>query len=158
MKKIIIFLFMVSVLLGCATTGKTDIDGFKVAATKSLEAYGEKLIEKDIDSWLGLHDENVIKMPQDSMPVIGIDALRESISGAMAVVDFLDFGVDSEEFVVFGEMGYVRGNYFVETQLIDGPTPLPRFEGKYFTVYKKQSDGSWKIFRDSYSSNNPSAN
>ena len=26
---------------------------------------------------------------------------------------------------------------------------LPDFEGKYLTIYKKQNDGSWKIYRDS---------
>lgn len=158
MKKFIVSLTILLIFMGCATTGKTDISGFQDATKKSLEDYGKALIAKDIDAWLNLHDMDVIKMPQDSMPVVGMDALRDNITGGMSVVDILEFGAESLEFEVFGNFGYVRGNYFVERQLIEGPTPLPRFEGKYFTVYKKQTDGSWKIYRDSYSSNNPPVN
>jgi ketosteroid isomerase-like protein len=33
--------------------------------------------------------------------------------------------------------------------------PEAAINGKYLTVFKKQSDGSWKIYRDCFNSNTP---
>ena len=105
------------------------------------------LIAGDIEGWLDLYTEDVRKMPQDSMPIVGIEALRKDITGGMQVVEFVDFGATTEEYVVFGEYGYARGNYYIEQRLRESGEQLPRFEGKYLTVYEKQPDGSWKIYR-----------
>jgi ketosteroid isomerase-like protein len=36
----------------------------------------------------------------------------------------------------------------------DGGEPIP-YDGKFLTIFKRQSDGSWKIHRDIYNSNVP---
>ena len=107
----------VLIAAGCATTGKMSQEEFAEIAQQSLDSYGEALIAGDIDAWLALHDENVMKLPQDRPAIVGIDALSEDISAGLKAVDFLDFGCDSQEFVVFGEYGYARGNYFTEQRL-----------------------------------------
>lgn len=157
-KRTLIFLTLAVLLIaGCATTGGTSHEDFAEIAQRSLDSYGAALIAGDIESWLALHDEDVMKLPQDRPAIVGMDALREDISTGLKVVEFLDFGCDSQEFVVFGEYGYARGNYFIEQRLRATGQMLPRFEGKYLTVYRRQTDGSWRIFRDSYSSNQPPA-
>jgi ketosteroid isomerase-like protein len=155
MKKVLILCLAGLILTGCATLEKTRMEDFKESTIKNLETYGRALIEKDIETWLGLHDENVIKMPQDRTPLVGMQALREDITMGMKFGDILEFTANNEEFVVFGDYGYVRGNYSMESRLREGNIKMPRFEGKFLTVYKKQPDNSWKIYRDSYSSNLP---
>ncbi len=156
MKKIMILLG-ICLLYGCATQPKTNLADFRETVDKSLKSYGQALVNKDTEAWLALHDENVIKMPQDSMPVVGMDALRADINMGMEMVDILEFKTESKEYELFGDLGYARGFYSVERRLRKTGQKLPRFEGKYFTVYRRQPDGSWKIYRDIYSSNLPPA-
>jgi uncharacterized protein (TIGR02246 family) len=54
----------------------------------------------------------------------------------------------------------VAGDYAIETGTVQmtltpkGGKPMPD-KGKYVTVWKKQADGSWKIYRDISNSDNP---
>jgi ketosteroid isomerase-like protein len=54
---------------------------------------------------------------------------------------------------VAGDWAYDRGNYTLTVTPKSGkPTET---SGKYLTIYKRQPDGSWKIYRDISNSNNP---
>lgn len=55
-----------------------------------------------------------------------------------------------------GDLAYSVGTYRMTlTPKQPGAKPLPTDEGKYLEVLKKQSDGSWKIVYDMWSSNAP---
>ncbi len=52
-----------------------------------------------------------------------------------------------------GILGYTVGTYRIELQDPDG-NPLA-IDGKYMTVWKKQSDGTWKVAVDMFNANGP---
>jgi len=58
------------------------------------------------------------------------------------------------EIVVTGPWGYSRGTYTQDlTARSTGKTI--HVDGKFLTIFKKQMDGSWKIYRDCFNSNVP---
>jgi ketosteroid isomerase-like protein len=61
-----------------------------------------------------------------------------------------------KEVEVSDDLAFARGTYSMDFIIKANGAVIP-YEGKYLTVFKKQSDGSWKIYRDSYSSNTPPA-
>lgn len=51
--------------------------------------------------------------------------------------------IDSDEVVVTGDWAYSRGTFTVNDEA----------EGKFLTIFRRQDDGSWGIYRDSFSMN-----
>ena len=51
-------------------------------------------------------------------------------------------------------IGYTSGTYWYDFALKSGG-PTSKFEGKVLTMWKKQADGTWKIYRDCFNSNVP---
>ena len=60
---------------------------------------------------------------------------------------FKRFDVDIDEVQLAGDFGYARGTYIVHLQSKAESTSSV-LEGTFLTVFKKQADGSWKIYRD----------
>jgi ketosteroid isomerase-like protein len=61
---------------------------------------------------------------------------------AMGKITEADFTTD--EVAVDGNVAYESGSNMVT---VDGPTPLT-FRGRYVTIWRRQPDGSWQVFRD----------
>lgn len=56
---------------------------------------------------------------------------------------------------VSADLGYTIGTYHMEFQGSEGgPVAI---DGKYMTVWKKQSDGTWKVAVDMFNANGPPA-
>lgn len=161
MKKLKVLISLVLITLGltltaaCATVKPTDTASAEQAIRQSLKSYGEMLMNKDVDGWVGLHTQGVWKMPQDSPPSIGREVLKNNISRGMQIVDIVKFKVDIREVIIFGDYGYALGYYWTQDKLRETGELLPEFEGKFLTVYQKQADGEWLIYRDIFSSNTP---
>jgi len=57
-----------------------------------------------------------------------------------------------EDAQVAGDFGFAHGTFFVSVTPKGGGAVKSKV-GKYLTIFKKQADGSWKIYRDSVSFN-----
>lgn len=51
-------------------------------------------------------------------------------------------------------MAFARGTYSVKRTPVAGGETVET-DGKYMTIFKRQADGSWKIYRDIFNSNVP---
>jgi ketosteroid isomerase-like protein len=49
-------------------------------------------------------------------------------------------------------IGYTSGTYCYDFTLKSG-RPMSTFEGKVLTMWKKQADGTWNIYRDCFNTN-----
>lgn len=49
-----------------------------------------------------------------------------------------------------GDWAFSRGNY-TATQTVQGNTV--EVDGKFMTIFRRQDDGQWKIYRDIFNSN-----
>jgi ketosteroid isomerase-like protein len=134
---------------------KADVEADIAAIDEVLVQYGTASSNGDLDLWLSLHADDVVKMGPNAPTIYGIEALRASNE-----FFFDNFTVDGasypEETYVDGDMGFTRGNYTLTITPKAGGDPS-YVDGKYLTICKRQADGSWKISHDCYNSNVPPA-
>jgi ketosteroid isomerase-like protein len=63
--------------------------------------------------------------------------------------------ITTQEVLLFGGgYGLARGIYTWTWTPKDGGAKAD-YDGKFMTLFKKQANGSWKIYRDSFNSNLP---
>lgn len=108
----------------------------------------------DPERWINLWDEDGRQMFPDAPMRIGKDAIEAAMIPAFEAIDFQKFVINPDGVVVLGEQGYSHGTYsYVMTPMGGGETTP--FSGKFLTIFKQQSDGSWKILLDCFNSNGP---
>ena len=107
----------------------------------------------DVEALVALHADDAIRMPPNAPPVVGKEAIQAAYQ-----TTFDEFAakitLSLEEVEVAGDWAFVRGTSPVTVTPKAGGEPLED-EGKYLSIRKRQPDGSWKIFRTIWSSNNP---
>jgi uncharacterized protein (TIGR02246 family) len=145
------------VLTEYLTKEKVDVEADIAAIEEVLNQYAVTANAGDLEGWLSLHADNVVKMPPDAPAIFGIEALRANFQPA-----FENFNTNCviypEETQVDGDMGFARGTYSISiTPKAGGETIDVMKDGKYLTICKRQADGTWKISHDCYNSNIPPA-
>jgi ketosteroid isomerase-like protein len=138
-------------LVGCATMAKGSTEADVEAIREIWKTYSSARVNADAKLWLSLWDEEGIQMPPD-IPARGKAVLDEVVPKGFVPGSVSSMNVYPEEITVAGDWAYSRGTYDSE-RVVEGKEV--RIEGKFLTIFKKQSDGSWKIYRDCFNSNTP---
>ena len=101
---------------------------------------------KDAEALTNLYDDNAVLMPKQEEPVIGKAAIAEYYKKLVADPHFVQFKetFESNSFHVVGDIAIETADFDGELTRNDKPI---HFHGKILLVWKKQRDGSWKIFR-----------
>jgi uncharacterized protein (TIGR02246 family) len=97
-------------------------------------------------------DDAVIMMSNEK-PWRGRAELSKGFGGLMSVMTIKDMSFHTDDVMIEGDMAVETGEY--KMTLVPKGGKEMKDEGKYITVWKKQSDGSWKIVRDISNSNLP---
>jgi ketosteroid isomerase-like protein len=129
-----------------------DDDAFRAAVKEIFDTYSSANMRKDVESWIALWDEKGIKMAPNSPAIYGKSAIEEMKRKKSQAPDDVEMSIKIEDTQIAGDFGFAHGTYSVSIKPIgDGDRKF--MEGKFLTVFKKQADGSWKIYRDSVSPN-----
>jgi ketosteroid isomerase-like protein len=120
---------------------KADLDRLERMGARFSDAYKRG----DFQSIGTMYDEHAIAFPPDADMVMGRQAIQDFWKGAS------DSGVKSLDLTVVGAES--SGNYMIETgrallHVQPAGQPETTQTAKYVVVWKKQKDGSWKIYRD----------
>ena len=103
--------------------------------------YTEARVAGDAETWLGLWDPEGIRMPP------GAPAIEFAKFAPGTPERFKNppksMEINSEEVMVAEDWAFSRGTFLVNDKV----------EGKFLTIFRRQDDGSWRIFRDSFSMN-----
>lgn len=85
---------------------------------------------------LAYADDNLFKPQENQMPIVGKKALEEHYAGkeGTKAITWAPFEAKA---AASGELGYTMGNW----KYADADTTMYGF---YYTIWKKQADGSWK--------------
>ena len=94
-------------------------------------------------------DEEALMLPADSQPVFGREEIYKIMSGGSNPV--LTWEPVKAEVSKSGDLGYTWGRYKSLREGSDG-TIMTEY-GKYLNVWRKQSDGTWKVLVDMGNSN-----
>jgi ketosteroid isomerase-like protein len=141
-----------AVSLACA-----DSTDASAAAIRQVWVNYASFVETgDSAAWLAQYDTEGIQMRPDS-PARGRPELDgfviASWKARMKAFDTL-MSITPLEIVVTGPWAYSRGTYTQDMTSKD-TGKVTHVDGKFLTVLRQQSDGSWKIFRDCFNSNVP---
>ena len=102
--------------------------------------------KKDVSAMLNLYDENAVLMPKQEEPVLGKAAISEYYKKLFADPQFVPFTLTTN-----WNSFHVVGDIAIATSVFEGDVTRNgkqiHFRGKNLLVWKKQVDGSWKIFR-----------
>ena len=113
----------------------------EAAILEIWSTYSASRVAGDAETWLGLWDKESIRMPPGA-PAVDFATFApvtpERFANSPTAME-----INSEEIVVAGDWAYSRGNFIVNNAA----------EGKFLTIFRRQDDGSWRIFRDSFSMN-----
>ncbi len=115
--------------------------------------YAASLSAGDADGWATLWVEDGVQMPPDAPPVVGKSQIREKLRTLLAQFRF-DMRIHTEEVRTAGDWAFARGMYSATLTPKAGGPQIP-IDGKFLTILARQSDGSWKIYRDIFNSNVP---
>jgi ketosteroid isomerase-like protein len=85
-------------------------------------------------------DTNIVKFEQNQLPLIGKNNLAAILekSGDIKTLSWKPVGADV---AASGDLGYTWGNWKYQA-------PDTAYYGNYFTAWKKQKDGRWKVALD----------
>jgi uncharacterized protein (TIGR02246 family) len=135
-------------LAGCSQPPADTRAADEKALRENEAVWNKDWVAKDLEKLVSHYaDDASLLIPQ--IPLLkGKDAVRGGIKHLLDdPAGSLSFTTESVEVSTSGDLAYTRGSYtIVET---DEKTKQPvREQGKYVTVYRKGTDGSWKAVID----------
>jgi uncharacterized protein (TIGR02246 family) len=105
--------------------------------------------KKDVSAMTNLYDENAVLMPKSEEPVLGKAAIGEYYKKLFADPHFVPFTL-----TLNWNSFHATGDLAIATSVFEGDATREakqiHFRGKNLLGWKKQNDGSWKIFRYMY--------
>ena len=123
------------------------------AIEEVLNQYAVGCTTGDFDHWMSLWDDDGVQMPPDAPANVGKEEIRRAMKPEFDEVDMGLAILSVEDAAVFGNLGLTRCAYSLEiTPKAGGETVAAVPEGKALTLYKRQSDGTWKIVYDCFNS------
>jgi uncharacterized protein (TIGR02246 family) len=120
-----------------------------VQAIKSTEEQWNKDFQsKNVDALLAHYTDDATLMGPGMPAAMGKDAIRASLKEMVADPALvLTFQPRRVEVAKFGDLAFTEGSY--NMIMTDAATKKSiQDKGSYVTVYRKQSDGSWKAVSD----------
>jgi len=100
-------------------------------------------------AWAGLFADGGIYMPANGQEITTRTALEQYAQLYLGQF-VLQTTIDPVEVEVFGDWGFARTSVkgTIQSKVGGDPTPDPiRIDGKEIGIYRRQPDGSWKLWR-----------
>jgi uncharacterized protein (TIGR02246 family) len=108
----------------------------------------------DTERYVGLITDDAVLMPPSGPPVVGRQAIRswsEAIAKRFRITKYLPV---NDELVIAGDWAFRRATFSWTVTPTAGGDSI-QDSGKFIILYKRQSDGSWRVARDIWNSNTP---
>jgi ketosteroid isomerase-like protein len=147
---------LAAALTGCAVTRSHPDSIADLAAIATFnQRYLQAINDGDIAALSALTTEDHIMLAPNRPPLIGKDANDNANRRAFEQFD-IDETWTPEETVVAGDWAWQRGTYqVVATPKSDGASHTST--GNFLRIYRRQPDGSWRMIRDMFNSDQPPA-
>jgi uncharacterized protein (TIGR02246 family) len=153
-----LFVFAILFAVGCQRTpeaahGSHEAD---VKALRDVEIAEEQAwSSKDLEKTLSFYADDATLMYPNMPSIVGKDNIKAymktSFADSALTLQYQITGVDVAQ---SGDLGYTKGT--LTYTMTDPRTGKPTNDrGKMLTVRRKESDGSWKIVQDTFSSDLP---
>jgi len=114
-----------------------------------FEQYDAAINAGLLDRWAAFVADDAVIMPPDEPPIIGLDAIRPRYAAVFEAYSF-QFTGGAEEIAVSGRLAVIRATIEETLTPTGGGAPMD-LRGAWLLVLKKQSNGSWKLWRNMWS-------
>jgi ketosteroid isomerase-like protein len=143
-------------LMSCATgSGSSPSRAADEAAiTEFNKRYLGAINDGDIATLASLTTEEHIMIAPGRPPTVGKKANDEANGRVFTMFD-IDETWTPQETVIDGNLAYQRGTFVVEATPKAGGNKS-RTTGTFLRIYRRQPDGSWRMTRDMFNSDQPS--
>ena len=119
-----------------------------------LNEYAAKASAGDLEGWLSLWCEDGVQMPVNTPARIGTKAIRRAMEPVFSELRLRVEIRDVRATEVEGDTGYTHCDYTISATVAgsDDAIDIMR-DGKALTIYRRQSNGAWRIAYDCVNSN-----
>ncbi len=148
-KKLQLVLLLAVLINSCSTNMKQDsIEKWKNEIIETEQEFAEMALNEGIPkAFLTYAAHDVVLLRNNSL-IIGIDSLKEQYKNKKSELGkvSLTWKPDFVDVSLSGDMGYTYGKYVYTS--IDSVGHKNIVEGIFHTVWKRQTDGTWKFVWD----------
>ncbi len=133
-----------------------DTHDADVKAIRDVEtAWEQAFATKDVDKCVAFYADDASVFMPDAPVINGTAAIKEADKPFLADKNFsVTFASDKVDVAKSGDLGYSQGT--MTYTFTDPKTKkVLAVKDKYVTVYKKQTDGSWKAVADIWNEDAP---
>ena len=131
-------------IVGLATTDEASL-------RQALDIEMGAANARDAARWASVYAQDSIVLRPHAPAVQGREAIQQWLATLPPISNAKGEGVEA---VGYGDLAYLRGTYSMTFSIPGVPTPIEE-QGKFLQIYRKQSDGSWKMTREIYNSDLP---
>ena len=144
-----------TMLAGCSGLAPSDSRAADEAAIREADAASLRAIAaKETDATVSYYDERASIVIPNAPIATGREEIRKAWKQMFAIPGFnLAPKTTKVEVARSGDLAYAQGTY--EFSATDPRGALVEDRGKFVVVWKKQTDGAWKIAADISNSNMP---
>jgi uncharacterized protein (TIGR02246 family) len=140
---------MLLALLATACNQTANTHDADVQALKDVETqWNQDYVARDLDKIAAHYSDDAVLIAPGGPAAVGKDAIRTALKEMVSDPTMsLKFQASKVDTASSGDMGYTQGSY---TLTLTDPLSkqLVNDHGSYVTVYRKQTDGSWKAVSD----------
>ena len=135
-------------LLVTASSCRSLRAGDTSALLAADRAFARDTQERRLDGWLAAFDENGSQVDEQFRPITGRAAIAAHMAPFFAdAANELTWSPDDARLSEGGQLGTTTGRWkLARREQHGGETVLAT--GRYFDVWRKQADGSWKLLYD----------
>ena len=153
---------IVTLIVACGGGGSDEPDApaNTAAAEQAHVAYLAAINSNDIDKFQMTITDDIVYVAPNLPEIVGKAAVNAWVSDYFAAYRTV-WVKESLEFVVESDLAYERYSYkSVDTPRADGPaagTPVVTDTGTGINIYRRGTDGVWRVARDAWATSKPVA-
>jgi uncharacterized protein (TIGR02246 family) len=118
-----------------------------------VEKYDNAITSGNADEFMSIYSRTAVVMPPGRPVLFGAEAVRERIAEFLAAND-VELQTDIQEIVVDRDHVMIWYNYAESWTLKTGGATTS-VEGKGVQIFQQQPNGSWRISREIWNTDNP---
>jgi uncharacterized protein (TIGR02246 family) len=127
----------------------SDVTAVRAAIDAANARFIAAVKAGDIPKVGAVYTADAVVLAPGSPAMKGRAAITELFNGWLSQMTVTDFSLTTDDLVVAGEYAFETGAFAMNMVLKSGGAAMPD-KGKYIVVWKRDSDGSWKIHRDAW--------